>query len=128
MVDLADLEQRAGNTDAAVEWLKKAYDATKGPATRFQWGYYYLTGLIEMTPESTEVIHETTVNLVTELLQRSGGIYQRPKRQLKRLEEYLEDWGAERSSALSGIRESVRGVCGTLSEPDVTCETFLENV
>jgi thiol-disulfide isomerase/thioredoxin len=127
MVDLADLEQRAGNTDAAIEWLKKAYDSTKGPATRFQWGYYYLTGLIEMTPESTEVIHETTVNLVTELLQRSGGIYQRPKRQLRRLEEYLEEWGAERGSVLSGIRESVRGVCGTLSEPDVTCETFLEN-
>jgi thioredoxin-related protein len=126
MVDLADLEQRAGNVDAAIDWLAKAYESTKGPATRFQWGYYYLTGLIEMTPESTEAIHATTVNLVSELLQRSGGIYHRPKRQLKRLEEYLTEWGAGRDAALNGIRESVRGVCGTLAEPDVTCETFLE--
>jgi thiol-disulfide isomerase/thioredoxin len=128
MVDLAGLERRAGNNDAAIEWLKKAYESTKGPATRFQWGYYYLTGLIEMTPDSTEVIHETTVNLVTELLQRSGGIYQRPKKQLERLEGYLEKWGVDRDSELRGIRESVHGICGRLEKPDVACETFLEKV
>jgi thioredoxin-related protein len=127
MVDLATLEQRAGNLDAAIEWLKKAYDSTKGPATRFQWGYYYLTGLIEMTPESTDVIHDTTVGLVSELLQRAGGIHQRPKRQIRRLEEYLIEWGADRVSALDGIRESVRDVCGTLAKPDATCESFLES-
>ena len=73
MVGLADIEQRAGNDDVAVDWLKQAYDSTTGPATRFQWGYYYLAGLIEMKPEEAALIHAVTVGLIDEL-QNSGGL------------------------------------------------------
>jgi protein disulfide-isomerase len=127
MVSLADIEQRQGNEAVALDWLKKAHDSTKGPATRFQWGYYYLNGLLEMTPADTQAIHETTVALVTELLQESGGFHQRPKGQLKRLETKLEEWGADRGEALSDIRQSVRSVCETLPARDAACEAFLES-
>ena len=36
---------------SAIDWLKRAYDASTGPATRFQWGTYYINGLLEMTPD-----------------------------------------------------------------------------
>ncbi len=130
MVSLADIEQRAGNTDAAIAWLKQAYDATKGPATRFQWGYYYLAGLIEMTPGDTQLIHDTTVGLINEL-QNSGGLYHRPKAQLSRLEKRLIEWSetSEHEAELAEIRTSVMEVCSTALHQDearATCEAFLE--
>jgi thiol-disulfide isomerase/thioredoxin len=127
MVDLADIEQRAGNNEAALDWLKKAYESTRGPATRFQWGRYYLIGLLEMTPDDTETIHDTAVVLITDLLQDSGGFYQRPKGQLKQIEDRLLEWGVERGEVVAEIRDSVRSACNALTETDSGCETFLES-
>jgi thioredoxin-related protein len=130
MVSLADIEQRAGNNEVAIDWLKQAYDATKGPATRFQWGYYYLAGLLEMTPDDTQLIHETTVGLIEEL-QNSGGLYHRPKAQLGRMENYLVTWSEDNDHAveLAEIKESVVQVCATAVHQDEsrqTCDAFLE--
>ena len=125
MVDLADIEQRAGNYDVALDWLKKAHDSTKGAATRFQWGQYYLIGLLEMTPEDTETIRETAVALITEVLESSGGFYQRPKGQLKRIEGRLLEWGSDRSAAVADIRQSVQSACKALPRQDTACEEFL---
>ena len=132
MPDLADIEKRAGNNEAAIEWLKKAYDTTRGPATRFQWGYYYLTGLLEMAPSEFDLIHETTIGLIAEL-QQSNAFHQRPKAQLRSLQNYLFEWGEaeENRDALGSIRESVLGVCQQVPEDDgarEVCETFLEPV
>jgi protein disulfide-isomerase len=127
MVDLADIEQRAGDNEAALDWLKKAYESTKGPATRFQWGRYYLIGLLEMTPDDTQTIHDTAVVLITDLLQDSGGFYQRPKGQLKQIEDRLLEWGVERGEVVSEIRDSVQSACNALPETDNGCETFLES-
>ncbi|MBT8106868.1 MAG: hypothetical protein KJP17_01440, partial [Gammaproteobacteria bacterium] len=127
MVDLADIEQRAGNNEAALDWLKKAYESTRGPATRFQWGRYYLIGLLEMTPDDTETIHDTAVVLITDLLQDSGGFYQRPKGQLKQIEDRLLEWGVERGEVVAEIRDSVQSACNALTETDSGCETFLES-
>ena len=44
MLDLADLSAKAGRKQEAVQWLARAYEGAKGPATRFQWGYNYLVG------------------------------------------------------------------------------------
>ena len=130
MVGLADIEQRAENYDAAVDWLKQAYDTTTGPATRFQWGYYYLAGLIEMKPEETALIHSVTVGLIDEL-QNSGGLYHRPKSQLGRMEQRLLAWSEEygHEVELAEIRSSVQSICETAAHQDQsreTCDAFLE--
>lgn len=131
MPELADIEQRAGNDDLAIAWLQKAYDTTRGPATRFQWGYYYLSGLLEMAPTDVERIHETTVGLITEL-QQSNAFHQRPKAQLRFLESKLIEWGNDHSNqpALLELRKSVLNVCGRVPAEDAareTCEAFLES-
>ena len=56
MLDLADIAEKAGRKDEAVQWLGQAYAGAQGPATRFQWGYNYLVGLLEMTPEDAKTI------------------------------------------------------------------------
>ena len=130
MATLADIEQRAENYDAAIDWLKEAHDVAQGPATRFQWGYYYLVGLLEMAPADTSRIQETTVSLIAEL-QQGSGFYQRPKAHLLRLEGRLQTWAEEGDyqSELGQIRESVMVVCAsaeTGSPSRETCEAFLE--
>lgn len=132
MPAIADIEQRAGNDEAAIDWLQKAYDSTRGPATRFQWGYYYLTGLLEMAPADIERIHTTTIGLIEEL-QQSAAFHQRPKAQLRYLEERLLEWSDANSNeaALLAIRKSVLGVCERVPPEDSsreTCEAFLESV
>lgn len=130
MVSLADIEQNAGNHEEAIAWLKEAYDTARGPATRFQWGYYYINGLIEMTPQDGQLIHETTLNVIREL-EAGSGIYQRPKAQLARLESKLEEWGESQDNAegLRSIRNDVLMVCANLpaeEESQSTCQSFLE--
>jgi len=129
MVTLANIEQRAENHDAAIGWLQKAHAVSKGPATRFQWGSYYLTGLLEMTPDDTQRIHDTTVSLISE--QQRSGFYQRPRAQLKRLEQRLRTWGEDNDTqgVLTEIRNSVLMVCARTEQPSEsrqTCEAFLE--
>lgn len=132
MVELADIEQRAGNFAAAIDWLQRAYDATQGPATRFQWGNYYLAGLLEMQPDNTQLIHDTAVSLIAEL-QNSSGLYQRPKAQLTRMQNAIVSWSEMHGHAadMAAIRESVLQVCAAAKRQDAsraTCDAFLESV
>lgn len=127
MPDIADIEQRAGNYEQALAWLKKAYVTARGPATRFQWGYYYLSGLMEMAPDGVGLIRDTTVGMIREL-QESGGFYLRPKSQLNRMQDELLAWAEANGtgSVLDDIREAVLGICAEAAAPDESCTTFLE--
>ena len=42
MHSLADNAKKRGDNAAALDWYRQAYDASKGPATRLQWGANYL--------------------------------------------------------------------------------------
>jgi thioredoxin-related protein len=129
MVDLAGIEQEEGHNDAAIGWLKRAYDTATGPATRFQWGNYYINGLLEMTPDDVERIQTETVNVVREL-EAGKAFYQRPKAQLQRLETKLLAWGdtQQRKAGLAYIRKNVQAICETIPDQEparATCDGFL---
>lgn len=129
MVSLAEIEQRAGRHAEAVQWLERAYAEARGPATRFQWGTYYVTGLVEMTPDDVARIHAETVRVVREL-EGSRAFYQRPKSQLQKLEGTLEAWAtsAPRQAGMERIRKDVMAICATIPAQEAaraTCEGFL---
>ena len=56
--DLADVEEHLGNKQRSVELLAEAYAKAKGPASRFQWGYQYLDGLLRLTPDDLATIEK----------------------------------------------------------------------
>jgi thiol-disulfide isomerase/thioredoxin len=129
MVSLADVEQELGNINDALGWLRRAWEVSDGPATRFQWGNYYIAGLIDMAPEQTDLIRDTVLQVFDELA-ATRAFYQRPRRQLARLRQRLDAWGEDpaTATAMAAIRERVRGVCTTLPEDDPakdTCLSFL---
>ena len=131
MSDLAALEQEAGNKTAALAWLRRAYDESEGPATRFQWGYGYIAGLIEMTPEDADTIAAATGQVLSELDGQPDAIHGRTGRILNRLGERLKEWNEDGryDSQIAVIQSRVKGLCASLADDEtsvVTCRAVLE--
>ena len=130
MLDLADIAQKAGRKQEAVQWLAKAYAGAEGPATRFQWGYNYLVGLLEMTPDDTATIERTGLAVLGELDGSPDAFYQRTRIRLDELNGKLLDWGkdGERAAVVAKLRERTVQICAGLPEGDAgraNCERFL---
>jgi thioredoxin-related protein len=131
MLDLADLAQKAGRKDEAVQWLARAYDGAKGPATRFQWGYSYLVGLLEMTPENAAAIEQTGLRVIGELDGSPDAFYQRTRMRLEQLSAKLLEWGksGDRAKVIEGLRHRTGDICRGMPEGDAgrrNCEQFLK--
>ena len=129
MPTLADIEERAGQEEQALGWLRKGWETSSGPATRFQWGAYYLDGLLEMAPADVATIRAVTVAMVDEVL-AGGGFFLRPKAQLAQLGEKLEAWSEtnDMAPALQSIRSAVAAACGRDGDGSsrAACESFLD--
>ncbi len=131
MSSLGELAQKAGREQDAIRWLARAYDEAEGPATRFQWGYNYMVGLLEMTPEDTGLIERTGLQLIDELGASPDAFYQRTRIRLESLDEKLREWSkdsAARASVIETLRARTRAICEDLPESEESrrnCERFL---
>jgi thiol-disulfide isomerase/thioredoxin len=131
MLALADLAQKAGREEEAVQWLARAYADAKGPATRFQWGTNYLLGLLEMTPDDTRRIERAGLEVLGELDDSPDAFYQRTRMRLEQLNTKLLDWGqkGERAKVIEALRARAAEICRGLPEGDDgrrNCEGFLK--
>jgi protein disulfide-isomerase len=130
MLDLADLAEKAGRRQEAVDWLARAYAGAKGPATRFQWGYSYLVGLLEMTPEDVKGIEQAGLSVIGELDGSPDAFYQRTRMRLEQLDSKLLEWGqsGEAAKVIDTLRARTSEICRKLPEKDAgraNCEKFL---
>ena len=130
MLDLADLAEKAGRKQEAVDWLARAYAGAQGPATRFQWGYNYLVGLLEMTPEDVKGIERAGLSVLGELDGSPDAFYQRTRMRLEQLDTKLLEWGqtGEAAKVLDTLRARTGEICRKLPEKDAgrtNCEKFL---
>lgn len=130
MLDLAELAKKAGREEEAVEWLAKAYAGARGPATRFQWGYNYLVGVLEMTPEDSARIERVGLEVIGELDGSPDAFYQRTRMRLEQLSAKLLEWGQspERAPVVERLRTRTGEICKGLPEGDEgrkNCGDFL---
>ena len=135
MSNMGYIEREAGNTEAALDWYRRAWDASTGPTTRVRWGAGYLRRLIDMTPEDTDGIAAASEALLKEAggQQRWIENYQRG---FGRLSETLLAWSdaaegeelARREAVLSRLRATMDKLCegsGSAGEPADICTGFL---
>lgn len=112
--DLAALEEEAGNRDRAIALLAEAYAVAVGPASRFQWGYNYLSGLLRLAPDDRDTIETVGRQLIGEL----GGpqdVHRRTRLRMQRLGEQLRDWATEdprRRDVLAALDAALADTCG----------------
>ena len=130
MLDLADLAEKAGRKQEAVDWLARAYAGAKGPATRFQWGYNYLVGMLELTPEDVQGIERAGLAVLGELDGSPDAFYQRTRMRLEQLDAKLLEWGQTGAAArvIDTLRARTSEICRKLPENDAgraSCEKFL---
>jgi len=133
MVNLSKLAEEEGDNEQAIAWLRKAYDTSEGQATRFEWGYYYVDGLIRMTPDDASNIAAATEELLSELDGREGAIYNRTGRIMKRLGEKLAAWNLDgrHDDQIAAIQARVDGLCAEIPDEDAslaTCKIFMEEI
>ncbi len=130
MLDLAELADRSGRTDQAVSWLQRAYDESSGTATRFQWGYNYLVGLLELVPEDNTLIEREAIRVFDELSGQDNAFYQRTKARLGQLDGRFREWNEDgaHSDSIRLIRAKMQTICSSIPEPAesrLTCDSFL---
>lgn len=119
MPDLADIEERAGNTEAALQLLERGYKESRGPATRFQWGVLYVNGLLRMAPRDEPRIRSAALAVLGELA-GPDRIHARARVRLEKLAAALKDWSAANSgnATMQVLGSRWREICSGLPEAD----------
>jgi protein disulfide-isomerase len=125
--DLADVEERLGNEQRALELMAEAYDKAKGPASRFQWGYSYLDGLLRLTPDDTATIEKVGAKVIAEL-DGPNRVHRRTLSRMDRLDKRLREWGntPERVAVVAKFRNGVLAACAKSADhgADAACRDF----
>ncbi len=112
MSSLAALAEKQDKFEESIGWYKKAYDNSVGAATRFQWGANYIAAVIRLQPEREEHIVLTSSALLEELEGSSEAFAGRNFRVLRRLNQNLDDWAAEKPvPTLAKFRDIISNRC-----------------
>jgi thiol-disulfide isomerase/thioredoxin len=121
--DLADVEERLGNNQRALELLAEAYQKARGPASRFQWGFQYLDGLLRLAPNETATIEKVGLAVIHEL-DGPNRIHRRTLSRLARLDKALREWNntPQRAAVVAKFRTQVAQACAK-SPGDLATET-----
>ncbi len=101
MSGLASNARRRGDTAQALEWSRKAWEGSKGPATRLQWGSSYLSALVDLAPDDEARIEETAVAIWREGMTQSDAFQQRSERSLQRVARKVAEWGRGKAKVAS---------------------------
>ena len=121
--DLADAEEHLGNKQRALELLAEAYQKARGPASRFQWGFQYLDGLLRLAPDDVATIEKVGLSVIGEL-DGPNRIHRRTLSRLTRLDQALRKWNttAQRAAVVARFKTGVAQACAK-SAGDVATET-----
>jgi protein disulfide-isomerase len=125
--DLADVEEHLGNNQRALELRAEAYAKAKGPASRFQWGYSYLDGLLRLTPDDTATIEKVGTQVIAEL-DGPNRVHRRTRSRLTRLDSRLKEWSTSsaRAEVSAKFRAQVASACAKTegAAADAGCRSF----
>jgi protein disulfide-isomerase len=123
---LAQVEEVLGHRDEALRLLGEAYARSAGTATRAQWGYDYLRGLLRLSPDDTVAIATTGRELLDGLGTREN-VHRRTRQRLAKVGAELGAWATtpERRAILRQLSARLGEVCAAGTGPvDPSCATL----
>jgi protein disulfide-isomerase len=86
MSSLSDFAEQEGDKAAAIEWARKAYEASLGPATRVQWAILYSKTVLRNAPDDKAAVAKAADAVIDELGKSPDSYYQRTRVK-------VADWG-----------------------------------
>ncbi|HRD84257.1 MAG TPA: thioredoxin family protein, partial [Rubrivivax sp.] len=95
MSQLGSNARKLGRPDEALRWYRQAFETSKGPATRLQWGNGYLSALVDLAPQDAARIEGLARQLFQEAAQDSGAFFERSGRSLQRAGQKLKAWNKD---------------------------------
>ena len=125
MLGLAENAKTRKDTKAAVDWAAKAWENSKGTATRLQWGASYINYLVDLSPNDSARIERTALAIVAEVGPTPDMFYGRSARSLKRLASKLKAWNKNSTHqvSLDLVQAQLTGICKLLPKQDLSRST-----
>lgn len=116
MLSLGSNAKKRGDTAAALDWYRRGYETSVGPATRLQWGATYLRNLIELAPEDAARVEQAARAILGELEPKPETFHARNLSVLNRMGRGLVDWADRygQQAALARLRAQHGALCARL--------------
>lgn len=112
MSSLSDFAEAEGKTAEAIDWARKAYEASQGPATRVQWAILYSNAVMRLMPQDKATVEEAGGAVLAELA-GTQDYYQRTRVKVdawgKNVAEWAESHGG--GTVLENLRTRMAEVC-----------------
>ncbi|MFN3566464.1 MAG: thioredoxin fold domain-containing protein, partial [Burkholderiaceae bacterium] len=130
MSGLAGNAKKRGDNAAALGWYERAYAASKGPATRLQWGASYVNALIELAPDDAARIEAAARSVIGEIEPVPATFHERNRAVLERMGGRIVGWAesSRQDVVLAALRRRLGEHCVKLpaQTPErETCEGVL---
>ncbi|WP_374658845.1 thioredoxin fold domain-containing protein [Inhella sp.] len=104
--------RKTGRTAEALQWYERAFNESKGPATRLQWGSGYYENLVKLAPMETAKAEKVASQLIQEAAQDPGSFYERSARSMKKVSDLTLPWAD--AAQLARLQGQLAPVCAKL--------------
>jgi protein disulfide-isomerase len=126
MSSLADFAEQEGDKAAAIEWSRKAYEASQGPATRVQWAILWSNAVLRNAPEDEAQVTRAANAVLDELGKSPDSYYQRTRVKVAAWGDKLREWSDANggSEVLDRLRTRMAAVCAKQGAQAATCQDW----
>jgi thiol-disulfide isomerase/thioredoxin len=116
MLVLAANARARGDKSGSLDWTEKAWNESKGPATRLQWGSGYVNRLLELSPQDAPRIEQAVAGVLSELEPTPEAFYERNRRGLEKMGQRLLAWNAkgQHTAVFKKLTAQLYAVCAKL--------------
>ncbi len=130
MSTLGSNAKKRGDNVAAINWYEQAYNASKGPATRLQWGSNYVASLVDLAPGDEARIQKAVSGVFDEVAKTENAFYERNRAYLEKLGKKLQDWNKDgkHQQTFQKVQAQLGGICAKLPANDpqkASCQNLL---
>jgi protein disulfide-isomerase len=126
MSSLSDFAEQEGDKAAAVDWARKAYEASQGPATRVQWAILWSNAVLRLVPDDERAVAQAAGAVIDELGQSPDSYYQRTRVKVAAWGDKLREWSDAHggSEVLDPLRTRMADVCDKQGAQAATCQEW----
>ena len=129
MSELSGIAKERGYKKESINWSRKAWEASTGDNTRFQWGTMHILNVLDLTPEDASGIETALTQVVSEVLPRQDAFAGRNQKRFERLAKKMMVWGkdAPRVVPHKKIKLALLPMCQQ-AKSKVLCERWVRSL